>query len=211
MKLFSIVKHDLKLILLKAKYRKKNVKINSAFINSNTVLLEGANIGDEVVIYENVKLGRYSYVMPYTTIMNTEVGDFCSIGSNCHIAPWEHPIHHITTSPKVYRDIIKCPNVYSDDTKKVYIGNDVWIGDCAIICGGITIGDGAVIGANAVVTKNVPDFAVVVGAPAVIKKYRFTKEKIVYLKKVAWWNWSITKIIENKELFCKEKIDLNVD
>ena len=87
---------------------------------------------------------------------------------------------------------IEKPLTYLQDiaTKKVTIGNDVWIGIKATIMPNITIGDGAVIGANAVVTKDVPPYAVVVGVPAKIIKYRFDEEIIKDLLELKWWNYS---------------------
>lgn len=73
--------------------------------------------------------------------------------------------------------------------EKITIGNDVWIGRNAVIFGGVTIGDGAIIGAFSVVAKDVPPYAVVVGNPAIIKRYRFTEEQIEKLLNIKWWNW----------------------
>lgn len=80
----------------------------------------------------------------------------------------------------------------------------MWIGTNAVIKNGITIGDGAVIGANAVVTKDVAPYSVVVGVPAKHLKYRFSKDRIEKISKMNWWNWDIKKIKDNIELFTKE-------
>ena len=80
----------------------------------------------------------------------------------------------------------------SDDVilkDKFYIGNDVWIGQNAVIYAGVTIGNGAIIGAHSVVRKNVPDYAVVTGNPARVIRMRFKKDQIEKLNKIAWWNW----------------------
>src|SRR5699024_8636000 len=69
------------------------------------------------------------------------------------------------------------------------IGNDVWIGHGAIIQAGITVGDGAVIASNAVVTKDIPPYAIVGGIPAKIIKYRFSDEMIAAMSQIAWWDW----------------------
>ena len=83
--------------------------------------------------------------------------------------------------------------------KETEIGNDVWICYGALILAGVKIGDGAIIAAGAVVTKDVPSYAVVAGNPAVIKSFRFSEEKIVKLKKIKWWNWDDTKINNARE------------
>ena len=78
--------------------------------------------------------------------------------------------------------------------KHVRIGNDVWIGHNVTVMGGVTIGNGAVIGSGSIVTKDVPPYAIVVGSPARILKYRFKKEIIEELEKIAWWDWSYEEI-----------------
>lgn len=70
----------------------------------------------------------------------------------------------------------------------------MWIGENAIITNGITIGNGVIVGAGAVVSKDVPDYAVVVGNPARIVKYRFTNDQIAILNKIKWWDWPDDKI-----------------
>ena len=93
---------------------------------------------------------------------------------------------------------------------QIIIGNDVWIGAYATIMGGVKIGNGAVIGAGAVVAKDVPPYAIVVGNPAGVIKYRFDEATIEWLQKLRWWNWTPEKIksywpeMENMEAF-KEK------
>ena len=85
---------------------------------------------------------------------------------------------------------------YLNDTFTT-VGNDVWIGQDVVIKGGVKIGDGAVIGARSVVTRDVPPYAVVVGVPAKVIKYRFEQEKIDFLEKLQWWNWTPEEIYQN--------------
>ncbi len=80
--------------------------------------------------------------------------------------------------------------------EKMTIGNDVWIGRNAVLLGNITIGDGAIIGAFSVVAKDVPPYAVVVGNPATIKRFRFTPEQIQTLLEMKWWLWDYAIIEE---------------
>lgn len=82
---------------------------------------------------------------------------------------------------------------------QILIGNDVWIGDGVTILGGVRIGDGAVVAAEAVVTKDVPPYAIVGGNPARVIKYRFSKDVIEKLEKIAWWNWSSQELADRKE------------
>nr|WP_284150633.1 hypothetical protein [Campylobacter hyointestinalis] len=74
------------------------------------------------------------------------------------------------------------------------IANDVWIGANALVLKGVNIGNGAIIGGGAVVTKDVPDYAVVVGNPAKILKFRYSKEDIEFMLRVKWWNFDRQKL-----------------
>ena len=87
------------------------------------------------------------------------------------------------------------PNKY-----QIIIGNDVWLGTGVFILGGVRIGNGAVLGANAVVTKDIPPYAVAVGNPARVVKYRFSTEMIHKLLAIKWWNWSTEKVWSNANL-----------
>lgn len=81
------------------------------------------------------------------------------------------------------------------------IGNDCWIGYKSSIISGVTIGDGAVVLAKALVTKDVPPYAIVGGVPAKIIGYRYTQDQINKLLAIKWWNWPLNKIKENSNLF----------
>lgn len=148
----------------------------------------------------NVKMGRYSYMSINNTVNNTSIGAFCSIGSFCTIGGGYHPTDRASTSPAFYdSDNIFKSNNFIHISNSVYqpfttIGNDVWIGDMAFIRAGVTIGDGAVIGAHSVVTKDVPPYAVIAGVPAKILRYRFKKETIKILLESKWWNWPENKL-----------------
>ncbi len=80
--------------------------------------------------------------------------------------------------------------------KRITIGNDVWLGKNVIITNGANIGDGVIAGAGAVITKDVPDYAIVGGVPAKLIRWRYTKEQIAKLKAIAWWDWPDEKIRE---------------
>ena len=84
-----------------------------------------------------------------------------------------------------------------DNKGDIIIGNDVWIGYEAAILAGVTIGDGAIIGTRAVVTKDVPPYTIVGGVPAKPIKKRFSEETISALLEIQWWNWSEERIARN--------------
>ncbi|MCM1182637.1 MAG: CatB-related O-acetyltransferase [Roseburia sp.] len=85
--------------------------------------------------------------------------------------------------------------------KRIKIGNDVWLGKNVIITNGADIGNGVIAGAGAVITKDVPDYAIVGGVPARIIRYRYEKEQIEALNKIAWWDWSDDEIRERYDDF----------
>lgn len=139
------------------------------------------------------KIGKCCYFGPNCDCQNSDtvIGNFCSISGNVIIGPGEHPVNFTTTSPFLYHKWIG----YNNDTdnlimqKPVKIGNDVWIASNVFIKGGVTIGDGAICAAGAVVVKDVPPYAIVGGVPAKILKYRFNEETIQKLLEIQWWNF----------------------
>lgn len=131
----------------------------------------------------------------------TEIGKYCSIANDAVIGAREHPLEYFSTHP-VSHDCVNYPG----KEKKTIIGNDVWIGTRAFIKKGVTIGDGAVIAANAVVTKNIPPYAVAAGVPTKIVKYRFEDEIIEELLKLQWWNFPHNKLQNLQNLPIEEAL-----
>ncbi len=154
----------------------------------------------------NSKIGKGTYISANSKITNTTFGKFCSIGPNLVCGWGLHPIEGISTSPYFYSP--EKQNGYTiaekkivTDRKPICIGNDVYIGANVTILDGVSIGDGAVIGAGAVVSKDIPDYAVAVGCPIQIKKYRFSNDQIMKLKKIEWWNFDDKKLVQVNNLF----------
>jgi len=117
----------------------------------------------------------------------------------------QHPIYFVSSSPLFYSD----NNVFNKYFHKAQfqeylqtsIGNDVWIGANAFIRGGLTIGHGAIIGAHAVVTKDVEPYSIVVGNPARVIKMRFNEEIISKLLKIRWWDWTDVELSRSGSFF----------
>jgi acetyltransferase-like isoleucine patch superfamily enzyme len=133
----------------------------------------------------------------YTEGARTVVGAFCSISPECRIlGGGEHVIDRASTFPLNARlfDPARRTGLDSSDTGPTVIGNDVYIGVGAIVLSGVSIGDGAVVGAGAVVGKPVPPYAVVVGNPARIIRYRFDSEIRARLLALQWWDWDDDEI-----------------
>lgn len=163
-------------------------------------LAAGTQLNDTIV-------GDYTRIRQFTTIHHTKIGKYCSISRNVRIGLAEHPITLISTNSIFYRrqsneirgDWVR--PIQFDERKPIEIGNDVWIGEFSSIKGGIKIGDGAVIAARALVTKDVPPYAVVAGIPAKIVKYRFEDTVIKQLLKIKWWDQDELDIKKKLEVF----------
>lgn len=162
------------------------------------------NIQRSNLIY-NTTIGRYSYTGRNFNCWHSKIGAFCSISWNVSIGGGEHDYKRLTTSAFLYSDIfdIKGAHRYGYDrfNTECEIGNDVWIGCDVVIRRGVKIGDGAVIGSNSVVTKDIEPYSIVAGNPARHIKYRFSKYIIDELLKIKWWELPIEIIKQNYELF----------
>lgn len=120
---------------------------------------------------------------------HVKIGNYCSIAPGVQRLVGNHPYMNISTHPLFYKKEFGALEETHYDEKSLVIGNDVWIGVNAIITGNCNrIGDGAIIGAGSVVTHDIPDFAIVVGVPARIIKYRFLEVEREAIKESAWWD-----------------------
>lgn len=203
-------------IIIQVKH--KDVKVSSkALVNVKSTFGGNNSIAFRTVF--NGHLGYSSYIGADSYIVGY-VGNFCSIGSGVKIITGNHPVNDfVSTSPFFYSSIKSCPkmlqkkSIYNEHKQILFngkeyscvIGNDVWIGSYALILEGVKIGDGAIIGAGAMVTKDVPPYAVVAGNPARIIKYRYSEDIIAKLMDSKWWDWDLKTIKENLPLL------LNVD
>jgi len=145
--------------------------------------------------------GDYSYVVNDCSIIWADIGKFCSIASANRINPGNHPmwraaLHHFTYRSESYGFAVENDDEFFDWRKahRVTLGNDVWIGHGAVILPGVTIGTGAGIGAGAVVSKDVPPFAIVGGVPAKHIRFRFDEKVQEGLLNLAWWDWPREKL-----------------
>jgi phosphonate metabolism protein (transferase hexapeptide repeat family) len=140
-------------------------------------------------------LGDYSYVVHGTEIIYATIGKFCSIAAYARINPGNHPLHRAALHHFTYRAEMFAMG--EDDPEffdwrrsfPVTLGHDVWIGHGAVVLPGVKIGTGAAVGANAVVSKDVPDFAVVAGVPARVLRFRFEAPVRDALLRLSWWDW----------------------
>lgn len=154
-----------------------------------------------------VTVGDGTYGVGTKTILLFKDDDRVTIGKYCSIA---YGATIIASGEHNYRRVANYPfaarlngNIDLDTLSKgsVHIGNDVWLGANSTVLSGVTVGDGAVVAAGAVVTRSVPAYAIVGGVPARIIKYRFSPEIIEALLQISWWNWSSKRIEANQDLF----------
>lgn len=152
----------------------------------------------KVVLFNNVSVrdcsfGSYSYVAPFGHLLFADVGRYCSIGNNVAAGGSNHPMDHVSTSPAFYDRVFGgqawAPAPYDRRGDRVVIGNDVWLAAHSRVLPGITIGHGAVVGMGAVVAKDVPPFAVVVGNPARIVRQRVPEGLQERLMALSWWDY----------------------
>lgn len=162
-----------------------------------------------------LSVGDFTYGVPSIRFNRNEnesvtIGKFCSIAAGVKIfGGGEHNSKWMTTYPfcvflKEYSGIEGYPAYRPSRTK---IDNDVWIGEDAKILNGVHISDGAIIGTAAVVTKDVPPYAIVAGNPARIIRYRFEPDVIDKLLEMKWWEWSDSQIYAAVRLLESENIE----
>lgn len=174
----------------------------------------------------NIIVGDFTYYDDFENPKNFEknvlyhfdfIGDKLIIGKFCAIASdvkfimngANHPLNYFTTYPfsifgHGWENTMSVEGTSKGDT---IIGNDVWLGYNALIMPGITVGDGAIIAANSVVTKNVDPYTIVGGNPAKLIRKRFDDEVISLLLKLQWWDWNIEKITQNISILCSNNLD----
>ena len=190
----------------------------------NVVFCSKANIDKYAVFEGQNKIGKRSWFEGYMgygsyigedCTIKAKVGRFCSIGHKVTVLTGTHPSHtYVSTNPVFFSlgyqngttfvKEQKFKEVIWVDEKNRYgviIGNDVWIGYNAAIMGGVTIGDGAIIAAGALVRDNVEPYTIVAGQPAKVISKRFTDQQIEWLTAFKWWNKPLAWIKEHAEEF----------
>jgi acetyltransferase-like isoleucine patch superfamily enzyme len=164
---------------------------------------------------KHLTMGRGTYGNPRVVTFpgdtaRVTVGSFTSIGRDVHLMDGgNHRIDWITTFP--LRAVYGLDGAYADGhpaTKgDIQIGSDVWIGRGARVMSGVTIGDGAVVAAYSVVTRDVRPYAIVAGVPASERKRRFSDEQIDALLEIAWWDWPMERIMASAPILCDGRIE----
>jgi acetyltransferase-like isoleucine patch superfamily enzyme len=167
---------------------------------------------------DRISIGRGTYasspplLRPHHANNRIVIGQFCSFAQNITIfAGGDHPIGYATLNPLRLRlgitEFDEWSRDCADDHETTTIGNDVWMGHQSMVLSGVTVGDGAIIGARAVVAKEVPPYAIVVGNPAKIVRYRFDQKTIEMMLRLRWWNWSDENIMAASGDLCSSNFD----
>jgi chloramphenicol O-acetyltransferase type B len=167
--------------------------------------------------YPQYRIGKWTYGNPkirsWQEGASLRIGSFCSIAEGVKIfLGGEHRIDWVTTFP--FSVLWASGHGFKGHPKTkgdVIIGNDVWIGADCVILSGVTIGDGAVLGARAVVARDVPPYAIVAGNPALIVRKRFDDITIARLLRVKWWEWEDKRIEKALPMLLQDDISSFLD
>lgn len=204
----------------------KDVRIVDSEIESDCIVgdfsrvthsrLKGFNRIDRNCLVYHSEFERFSYLGSASVIMHSKIGKFCSLSWGITIGPANHDYEYLSTHDFLYNDFyglkpLSEKPVYDRFQKITQVGNDVWVGTNVTILNGVKIGDGAVIGANSIVTKDVPPYAIVAGNPGKVVKFRFEEKYIRELLAVQWWDMPEEKIKTHFELFTSKDIALVID
>ena len=196
--------------LFRRKLKKMNNIIPDSCVIGKDVELLDSELGEECRIAHHAsirssRVGRLTSIGRYSKLTHSHVGSFCAISWDVTINALTHPDNHLAMSAFPYVPYVgQFVETRTQHYKLVKIANDVWIGAHAVVMPGIEIGNGAVIGAGAVVTKNVPDYAIVAGVPAKVLRFRFSEQMISRLLMAKWWDLDKSIIKANIDLFQHE-------
>jgi virginiamycin A acetyltransferase len=201
---------NLRLFIRKMLYYFLNITVES-----DKVILSGFSRGLQNVVFEgknavpdrcnfsgNVKIG-YATTLGYNNLLvgKITIGKYCQLGADVALHATNHPISSMTTY--INKNLFNGELKGLKEENEIVIGNDVWIGHGVIIVGNINIGNGAILAAGSVITKDIPAYTIVGGVPAKIIKKRFSNQIIQEIETLKWWNLSEVELEMIKPLFFK--------
>ena len=181
----------------------KNKVHRTAFTGDNVRLLGCNTIAAHAYLKGDIKLGKYTSIGRFCVLHGSiEIGRYTQFGPNVQIFSKNHSLNHIT--PFVGRGLFHKKLKRNHVNQKITIGHSVWIGANVVVLSGVRIGNNCVIGAGSVVTKDIPDYAIAFGNPAVIHKMKFTHEQRKHLDKAEWWLKDATDLQNYQDDFTSE-------
>ena len=193
-------------------------KLCKTFVHPSASLRE-AEIGDHCEVLEGCKLeytslGDFSYLGEHCMVADALIGKFSSIAAFVRIGAPNHPIQRPSTHRFTY-----CTDYYSTSTardhaffekrrgERTTIGNDVWIGHGVVVLPGVSVGDGAVLAAGAVVSRDVEPYTIVGGVPARQIRERFSREITERLVRLEWWDRPYDQIFDRISKFRSDDVN----
>lgn len=183
--------HSIQFFISRILKKSRFAAIRYSFVHPSAKIESGSS-------FISSSIDRHSFCGYDCDVYLARIGRFTSIASGVVIGGARHPMEWVSMSPVFYagRDSVKAKfaehKLMPHDG--VIIGHDVWIGRSAIVLAGVTVGDGSVIGAGSVVTKDVPPYAIMAGNPARLIRYRFDENVIRKLEEIKWWNFSEARL-----------------
>ncbi|MCY1219156.1 Streptogramin A acetyltransferase [compost metagenome] len=176
----------------------------SVTLQPHATLEHPVHLSPQAEIHNGSAIGRCSFLNVRSIVYSdVSIGRYCSIGRNCELGVSAHPTSFLSSHSFQYNtSLFPAWEAYSDlervspftSDAKTIIGNDVWIGAQSIVIAGVNIGDGAIVAANSVVTRDVAPYEIVGGSPAKLISMRFNDDIISALKQLKWWNFPLERL-----------------
>jgi acetyltransferase-like isoleucine patch superfamily enzyme len=178
-------------LLKKFKSKRAVIGIGASIKNSDLGFDVFVGVNSRI---SNSSVGDHSYFNSDTRVSDAIIGKYCSVGSDVKIGFGAHPTSLVSTHPCFYANnkgfkTFADQMYYNEERGTVHIGNDVWIGSNVSIMNNVKIGNGVIIAMGSIVTKDVPDYAIVAGIPAKVIKFRFSDDVINSLSEIKWWDF----------------------
>ena len=185
--------------------RRRRHSVEAWNVSLSTQIGRRVIIRKGVEIYGDVTIGDFSYISgPHTYVESAHIGKFCSIARQTVLDVGNHNVNAVTTHPfpiaPAFGNLVTSSQLV-EQRPAPEIGHDVWIGINSVVMRGVKIGNGAVVAANSVVTRDVPPYAIVGGAPARLLRFRFPEETVAALQSIAWWDWDDDRLRQHAGAF----------
>ena len=199
-RLRNLVKKILLYFLNSAEFRNEVIisgfsrGITNVSFEGKNAISNGCNFSGDIIIGYGTTLGNNNFFNG-----DIIIGKYCQIGSDVAIHTTNHPIHYMSTY--INKNLFDGALYSLKESKKVSIGNDVWIGHNVIIVGEVVVGNGAILAAGSVITKDVLPYSIVAGVPAKLIKKRFSETIIEEIEALQWWNMTESELEKIKPLF----------